>query len=74
MTTQGGKSRLPLLAKAPKELLGIGGFTLGVFFVVLTGSLLAERFDGHSPWVFAASYAVPSGIAFTIYWLISRRL
>jgi hypothetical protein len=58
----------------PKELIGIAGFTLAIFLVVLAGATIVGRFEHPSPWIFAAAYAIPSGIAFSLYWFIARRL
>lgn len=74
MTVHEDKHRHPRGPALPKELVGIVAFTLAIFLVVLSGATISGSFDHPSPWLFAASYAGPSGIAFALYWWISRRL
>ena len=59
---------------ARADLLLIAGSVLGIFLTMVFGSMIAAEMPAGNPWLFMASYAVPGGVAFAIYWLISRRV
>ena len=58
---------------ARADLLLIAGSMLGIFLTVIIGSMIAAKMPAQNPWLFMASYALPGAVAFSVYWLISRR-
>ena len=67
-----GASRQGL--RAPPELLLMLGSALGIFVTIVVGAVIASYMPAHNPWLFMGSFAAPGGVAFAVYWLISRRL
>jgi hypothetical protein len=69
--TAGPKPAKPL--KIPPELINIGGTSAALLAVVAVGGWLSEMAPA-GVWFTAASYGAPAAVAFTLYWLVSRRL
>ena len=63
------------LRAIPAELASILGTGAALLAVVTAGAGISAALpEPASPWLFAASYGAPGGIAFTVYWWIAQRL
>lgn len=64
-----------LFRRIPIEFTTIAAFALAIFGVVCTGAAICANMPSPAPWAeVAAAYGGPGSIAFSMYWLISRRL
>ena len=44
-----------------------------IFFVVASGLGLSSVLPDPSPWLIAAAYLAPAGLAFAAYWWVAQR-
>ncbi len=63
-----GKSRVSA------EVLNIGGAAAAVVTVVGMGAGLSAALPNPSPWLSAAAYLAPAGLAFAAYWWMAQKL
>lgn len=62
-------------AWAPPELINIGGTAAAILAVVAAGAGLSSVLPSpSSPFLIAASYLAPGGLAFAAYWWIAQKL
>lgn len=70
----------PLRARArqnniPPDVLNVMGVVTAVVAVVLLGAGFASVLpQGGAPWLVAAAYGAPAGLAFLAYWWAAQRL
>lgn len=60
--------------RIPAELFNIVGTAVAVLGVVATGAFLSSVLPDPSPWLTAAAYAAPAGLAFVAYWWVAQKL
>ena len=58
----------------PSEIITIGGAAAAILAVVGAGAGLSSALPEASPWLTAASYLAPAGLAFAAYWWIAQKL
>jgi hypothetical protein len=60
--------------RVPSEALNVGGTAAAIFGVVATGAGLSATLPDPSPWLMAAAYGAPAGVAFVAYWWVAQKL
>jgi hypothetical protein len=60
-------------ARMPAEIVTIVGAGAAIFFVVASGLGLSSVLPDPSPWLIAAAYLAPAGLAFAAYWWVAQR-
>ncbi|MFC3069916.1 hypothetical protein [Phenylobacterium soli] len=61
-------------SRVPAEILNIGGTAAAILAVVMTGAGLSSMLPDPSPWLTAAAYLGPAGLAFAAYWWVAQKL
>ena len=60
--------------RIPAEVLNIGGTAGAILAVVAAGAGLSSMLPDPSPWLAAAAYLAPGGLAFAAYWWVAQKL
>jgi hypothetical protein len=60
--------------RAPVEMGAVGAAALAILFVIAAGTGLASILPDPTPWLVAAAYLAPAGLAFTAYWWAAQKL
>jgi hypothetical protein len=60
--------------RVPMEMLNIGAAAGAIAAVLAMGAGLSAVLPVGSPWLAAAAYLAPAGLAFAAYWWITQRV
>ncbi|MDB5444316.1 MAG: hypothetical protein JWP86_617 [Phenylobacterium sp.] len=60
--------------RVPGEMLNIGAAAGAIAAVLAMGAGLSSVLPDGSPWLAAAAYLAPAGLAFAAYWWVTQKL